>query len=92
MNWTEFMFLPGGQTKVSLSLVAAAIMVKHVGSPGPHASSVAGSCGPKRDNTAAAPRIPVGQGKRVPVRPGPGKRVPVRPTHQPRKQVHLAYY
>lgn len=47
VNWTEFLFLPGGQTKVSLSLVAAAITAKRVGSPSPHASSGAGGCGPE---------------------------------------------
>lgn len=43
VNWTVLMFLPGGQSKVSLSLVAAAITVKYLGSTGAHTYSVAGS-------------------------------------------------
>lgn len=67
----SLMFLPGGQFKVSLSLVAAAITLKYLGSASPHTYSIAGSCCPKRVNRATTLRIPVGQSLYVPVQPDP---------------------
>lgn len=80
VNWTELMFQPGGQTKVSLSPGSCSHYreVHRVAKPS-HLLSCWKLC-PQRDHTATAPRIPGGQGKRV----------PVQPTHQPRKEVHLA--
>lgn len=60
MNWTALMFLPGGQSKVSFSLVAAAITVKYLGPTGSHAYSIAGSFCPKRENRATTCRDPCG--------------------------------
>lgn len=76
----ELMFLPGGQAKVSLSPSGCSRYseVRRVTKPS-HLLSCWRPC-PQRDHTAAAPRIPGGQGKHV----------PIQPTRQPRKEVHLA--
>ena len=82
--WTELslMFLPRGQTKVSLNLVAAAITMKYyLGSASPHAYSVTGGCCPKRENRTTTPQDPCGTRSACPC--------PARPTRHA-NNLHLA--